>query len=478
MGTPARLFASFLALLLTVSPLAAEELAGVWLSPDWFFPGTRNYTEAEVRSRARAVMENLQEQGCTAVFLETFLRGYSIAPAISRENYKAAVIPYERGGQGIPVYPHLRWNYRVEADVVIDPLQIFIEEGSLAGIEVHAWAHMFYWRMDNTEVMLPWHNGPSVWNELMEQYLREQATALKDKPGAAPDTVAMMLEAAELFARSSEGRELEEILTRHGLDPEGRPMGIMLRQALRAGAEKPDFLLISSLEDPFPAPRGKRLRPIYVNPASPQVQRILVRVIGQLLEGHPDLAGVHLDHVRYPVDGQGFPERLGIVDGSYRYFEPTDPAQLQTYRDIHEHLAERRQGLKALIEEIAGLLGKHQKLSAAVIPLYYRDRDQGNFRICGYDFACQAWYDWPVSFVVPMMYEFHPYLIRNLVKLYEEQQRAASDTAIDIYPGISRLQVGRTGLGENRSWVFFDLTLARDVKLEREEPEDFDFGPD
>ena len=156
---PHRLLCLTLVLLLTIS-CWGRELEGVWLSPDWFFPGTRKYSEAEVRSVARDTLEALAERGITDVFLETFLRGYAIAPGIKREAYKAKIVPYVPRTSGIPVYPHLTWNYKIEADTVVDPLTIFIEEGELANVRIHAWVHAFYWRMDNSDVMLRWHNGP------------------------------------------------------------------------------------------------------------------------------------------------------------------------------------------------------------------------------------------------------------------------------------------------------------------------------
>ncbi|CAN0503214.1 unnamed protein product, partial [Phaeothamnion confervicola] len=48
----------------------------------WYFPGERSYTEADVRAVARRVLRGLSEAGINAVFLESFLRGYSLAPAV------------------------------------------------------------------------------------------------------------------------------------------------------------------------------------------------------------------------------------------------------------------------------------------------------------------------------------------------------------------------------------------------------------
>ena len=112
-----------------------------------------------------------------------------------------------------------------------------------------------------------------------------------------------------------------------------------------------------------------------------------------------------------------------------------------------------------------------------MLPLYYRDRDNGRFRTSGNDYAAQAWLDWPVDYVVPMMYEYHPYLIRTLVDSYQQLANQASpQNPIQVYPGISRLEYTRNASVRPRGWVFFDLSLARDVKIPRNEQEDFDFG--
>ncbi|MEW6284294.1 MAG: hypothetical protein AB1758_37110, partial [Candidatus Eremiobacterota bacterium] len=421
-------------------------MVGVWLSPDWLFPGTRQYSETEVRRVARQTMAHLSRQGVTTVFLETFLRGYSICPAVERSQYTARVLPYQPGRSGLPVYPHLEWNYRVEGGKVMDTLQIFIDEGRNQGIEVHAWCHMFYWKMDNTEAMLPWHSGPSLWNELMVEYLRREAARLDGKATAAPDTVALMREAAGLYETSSEGRELSKILARHHLADLGSPMGTLLRQVLRAGGDPPDFVLISRAEDPFPAPRNKMLRPIFVNPEHPGVQKRLLDGLSNIVEGHPGLGGLHLDHVRYPVDGQGLPEWLDIRDGAYNYYDAANPTLLSHYRHCHEILRRREETLRVLVQRLRDVVGRHRSLSAAVLPLYYRDRDNGRFRLSGYDFACQDWYTWKVDFVVPMMYEFHPWVIRTLMRRFvaDLESRYGSQT-IMVYPGISRWQAGSSG---------------------------------
>lgn len=492
-----RLLAPLFIVLSLTCQAFAQDLSGAWISPDWFFPGGRKYSQQEVRAAAREVFSRLSADNVDTVFLETFLRGYGICPTItqSSDNGAPRVVPYEPESDNgsFPVYPHLTWNYKVEFETVLDPLQIFIEEAQVAGIEVHAWVHMFYWRMDNSDVMYSWHNGPTIWGPLMEEYLRKQSSRLRLltgrsvrpgyeqaealKMGGARITPETLEQAANLFRHGCDTNRLSQLLRDDGLKPANHPFGTMITEILKAGGERPDFLLVAGDDDPFPAPRGKVLRPIYVNPANPKVRQRLKEVIANIAEHHPGLAGIHLDHVRYPVDGQGLPAETGIFDGSYRVFSASDPSLMAQYAALTQALAKRREALDTLVADIRAQLPRRLKLSAAVLPLYYRDRDNGKFRTSGYDYSAQAWIDWPVDFVVPMMYEYHPYLIRSLVKDYQALAVSSNPRhPIAVYPGISRQIYSKNGAVGSQGWVFFDLSLSRDVKVENRETEDLDFG--
>lgn len=446
-----------------------NQVQGAWVSPDWFLPGTRRYTEEEVRTRSRRILSQLSSAGFNTVFLETFLRGYSIAPSIQDARVTA----------DMPVYPHLRWNFRSDGVKVYDTLQIFIDEAQDQGIEVHAWTHMFYWKMDNPGANLAWHAGPSLWSQLLVKYLRTQADRLATQPQAAPDTVRLLREAASLLTRTTESKELDELLARYHFPVEGKPLGTLLRTALRAGAERPAFLLMGNEEDPFPAPRGKVLRPIYMNPGAPEVRALLTQSVKNIVANHPGLAGVHLDHIRYPVDGQGLPEELEVQDGSYNYYNQANEAEMARYQAVHRELAERRENLRILVDQMRQVVGSHRSLSSAVLPVYYRERDNGRFRLGGYDFSSQDWVGWKVDFVVPMLYEMNPYFIRSLLSLFQEEElkRLGQNNRIAVYPGVSQTRTARTALPEIAGWVFFDLSLSRDVKLEKKEAtEDLNFG--
>ena len=473
---------------------SAQDISGVWLSPDWYFPGNRRYTEGEVRQTARAVFDKLARKNVDSVFLETFLRGYGICPSIQpgSRGQDVSVVPYEPGSKSHPVYPHLSWNYTVEFDTVLDPLQIFVEEGQAAGIEVHAWVHLFYWRMDNTDIMLPWHNGPTLWGDLMDQYLLAQAERLAVvqgktvRPGyeqiaerelGKDISIETIRQAADIFSRGCDTNELERMLIQAGIESDGHPIGTLIAGIIDAGGERPEFLLMANDDEPFPAPRGRHLRAIYVDPENPQVRERISDAIANIANNHPGLAAVHLDHIRYPVDGQGLGPDTGVVDGKYRYFNASSPGDMEQYRTLTETLQRRQNALNTLVDKIAAAMPRRVQLSAAVLPLYYRDRDEGKFRTSGYDYSAQAWLEWPVDFVIPMMYEYHPYLIRSLVAKYQALADSAKPkNPIAVYPGISRERYTRDGSAGERGWVFFDLSLARDIKNPRQETEDLDFG--
>ena len=450
------------------------QFLGVWLAPDWFLPGVRKYDEAAVRSSARRVLRGLSEAGVNAVFLETFLRGYCLAPGVVGGRYKVRPLPYIPGRQGLPPYPHLEWKFRVEVDCVVDPLEVFIQEGRSLGIDIHAWTHLFYWKMDNPSAMLPWHNSPSLWSQMMVEYLRSQAPKVSVKA-----TADLMLAAADLLTSTTDGRTLARLLASHGTDPKRGPLGALVSLALRDGAAHPDFLVIHSADEPFPASRGKQLRPIYLNPANPQVQEKLLFLMGSLVKAHPDLAGIHLDHVRYPVDGQGLPEELQVKDGAYNFYNPADNAEMARYRACKQQLQHRVEVLRLLIDKIRAQVPTPKQLSAAVLPSYYYERDNGRYRLGGYDFSCQDWVSWKVDFVVPMLYEMSPSFVRSLLELANlEQEKRLGGPRIGVIPGVSNIQWQSTGELSSAGRVFFDLKQARDVRLERkEQTEDMNFGP-
>ncbi len=278
--------------LFCLSSVCAQEVNGVWLSPDWYFPGNRRYTEQEVRDTAAQLFSNLRDRDVDAVFLETFLRGYAVCAPIQRgaRGQEATVLDYQPGRAGFPTYPHLQWKYRVEFGTVLDPLQIFIEEGQAKGIEVHAWVQ------ENQMERLSFVQDNTV----------RPGIEKKSREVLAPDIpVQVLKECAELFSRGCDTKQLERILNAAGRPSQGHPIGTLISWIIQSGGLRPDFLLMANDTDPFPAPRNTQLRSIYVDPDNPAVQKALLESIVNIAETHPGLAVIHLDHVRYPVVGQG-----------------------------------------------------------------------------------------------------------------------------------------------------------------------------
>ncbi len=454
-------------------PIARNaEFIGVWLSPDWFFPGTQRYSEAQIRTTARKVMSSLADQGVSDVFFESFLRGQSIVPATKAVGRNIVLSKSSPGTDGLAMYPHLAWNFRVEVDTVVDTLGIFIEEGRIHGISVHAWIHTCYWTQDVPSVMLDWHEAPSEWSRLLVDYLERQGHQV-----AAASELA--LAAAELFKTTTSGERLAELLSQHQVKISAGPLAALIRELVQRGCTAPTFLLLSCIDDAFPAPRNSRLRPVYVNPEHPAVQDVVLKTVRNLVQAHPRLAGIHLDHIRYPVDGQGMPEELAIRNGSYRYYSQIDNTEMERFRQIQDILHKRESSLKGLVSRVRAEIPKNKRLSAAVLPAYYRERDNGRFRLCGYDFASQDWVSWPVDFVVPMLYEMSAFTIRNLLdQMNSEMETRFGRQSIVIYPGVSRQSLGRRGELETPGWVFFDLKQARDFKVKHKEvSEDLNFEP-
>ena len=77
------------------------------------------------------------------------------------------------------------------------------------------------------------------------------------------------------------------------------------------------------------------------------------------------------------------------------------------------------------------------------------------------------------------MYEYPPYLMRQLIKEFSAGQYALKGKAdIDIYPGVSHLQYAGAHMLDCDNWVFFDLKLAKDIKFEKSQTETIDLTED
>ena len=113
-----------------------------------------------------------------------------------------------------------------------------------------------------------------------------------------------------------DGAAFEKILDQCKIPCQHNPMGTLLKAIMAGGGDAPDFLLITSPDDPFPTPKHKQLRAIFVNPDNATVQNRIIGMVSNIVQSHPGLAGVQLDHVRYPTGPVGTPPRTGIDPGS------------------------------------------------------------------------------------------------------------------------------------------------------------------
>lgn len=439
-----------------------KAIQGVWLSPDWILPGLQNYDEAQARDIIRLTMASLKKQGINAVFLETLVRGTSIA-----------------SGEALPLYAHLHWPFEKRGSRTLDVLQLVIDEADRLDMGVHAWVHMFYWRMDNDDVFKPWQRARSIWDDLLVAWLDEQRKRLRIR-GLHPElqqAVGQIIDS--IRAGGVDGRAMSAILDGAGYNTGGRPLGRLVRELLALGCPAPEFLLIGSAADPFPHTPNRSLCPIYINPASPRVRQRIVAAVQAISQSHPDLAGIQLDHIRFPTEGQGIPPEWEPRGRDAVYFNRQNPVMADRYECFRTLVNGRRDTLTAMVNEIGHLLHRGQQLSAAVLPLYYVERSDGVDRFNGYDYSAQDWHKWRVDFVVPMMYGFDPWRIRTLVRRFDIEARAAAGDhpAPLVVPGVSRLQMARSGLLGNEDFIFFDLTLGLDIRYEKERDEDYTWKP-
>ncbi len=453
---------------------------GAWLSPDWLFPGPTRYSEADVRRIAAQTLDQVKRQGINTVFLETMLRGTTICPAVAvaSDGTVSAATP-ELQARYYPVYQPLAFDFRVENGEPVDTLQIFIDEGRKRNIRVHAWCHAFYWRMDNTssDLVPSWKEGHSAWDDMLAGYLRKERTQLSSHSGASSPLVTAVDQARQLVDAGYQGPALEKILETAGIPCDHNPLGSLIKAIMAAGGDAPGFVLIASPDDPFPAPKHKQLRAIFVDPANLAVQNRIIAMVQNIAQGHPGLAGVQLDHIRYPTGPVGTPPELGLLHlgvNDVDYFDPNNPILNERFEKTVELLAQRRETIKNFVNRVRQHIGGRLQLSACILPEYQLERNNGRYRISYWEFISQDWYHWQVDFVVPLMYEVPAWKIRTEIIRFRQDLEAlyGDEVPIQMYPGVSRLQQAQSGLLNQEDWVFFDLKLADDVRVVKEQQVD------
>jgi uncharacterized lipoprotein YddW (UPF0748 family) len=417
---------------------ATRPVRAFWVSPDWLLFGDRRYSHGEVRALVDRAVAAAAAHGANALFVESLLRGQLVGPCPA-------------AGATLPVYPLVRWDWKVEDGRVHDILSMFVDAGRSRGLQVHAWIHALYWRSDNESFRKAWHDGPTLWDDRLVAYLDHVAARVRSLPRR---------RAAADLARAIRGgfwwASWKKALARWTVGSFEGSMNNLVRFIESGDGPPPEFLLTNPAGELHFGMEHDRFLSIYLNPEDPVVAGRLVDSVAQLAGTHAGLAGVHLDHMRYPKGPFGGP---GTFDAFPRAMRTTlyRPARHEVGPRFDDLVARRERVLTDIVARIRARVPAELALSAAVYPTYYRARDARDGPIDDEAWLGQAWAGWPVDFVVPMVYGASPGRVERLIA---ECRRAAADHAPGpppaVHPGISSPALARSW-GRSRSWVLFDF---------------------
>jgi uncharacterized lipoprotein YddW (UPF0748 family) len=183
-------------------------------------------------------------------------------------------------------------------------------------------------------------------------------------------------------------------------------------------------------------------RGLYLDPGVPEVRERIVTLFRDLVSGHPDLDGLHLDYIRHPgvlpfSPGSRFGVGLEFGYGAtsrarYRAEtgrpDPIEGAAPGVVRDANAWDDWRRAQVTTLVEEISAATRAVQPdliLSAAVIA--YVDR--------AYLSLSQDWRQWletgAIDLAMPMVYTLDDRLLR-----YQLESFAGWSYGDRVWPGI------------------------------------------
>lgn len=419
------LLQSLLALVLLTSarPLEAaprKPLKAFWVSPDWLLDGKAG-TSAEARDVAGLVLDRMKGLGANAIMMEAWLRGYSVSKV---GNY--------------PVYPLTRLTDGG------DMMAIMIEEAARRDMAVHAWVHCLYWRTDNPALTRNYHEGRSLWDDLTAQWLREGAAKVQGNVQAAA------LACAQALEQGREG-ELVRILRENRVNVNEGVLQAFVPSFRAAGVAAPAWLVQTPEGDLHPSGAKDHWMTLYLNPAHPVVIERVVAIAKDLSQAYPQLAGIQLDHIRYPRGLLNVPSdiRLGETSTSSAMYKKW--VALRKVREGH---------ITALVQGIRAAIRPEHQLSSAVHPTYYFERDEWTSRLSADDFVCQNWHEWGLDAAMPMIYDSDaPRVGRVLKKLrfgiLEKDGRRAL-----VVPGVNLHRL----MKELPTWVYFDFDGLRRIK--------------
>jgi len=430
-------------LCLSATQAAAEPVRGFWLSPDWILPSpsAEPLDPARAREAVSGVLDRLKDLRVNTLFMETFLRGYSIAP-----------MP-DRSGRALPVYSLTRLPQGH------DLLSIVLDEASKRGMNVQAWVHVLFWKTDNPERVRPHHIGSTIWDDVVVKYLKEGASRLTGTNSQ------LVTAAADLIARQGmDDHALAQLARNAGLDPNrDGVLNSFVKVLANAGVPPPSFLVTTpSGELHVPGTKDPWMT-LYLNPEDPTVLSRVTSIVERVSNSYPGLAGIHIDHIRYPKGPLSLPSELsGLRVGMT--FSGNESNGL--YRKWKKCLALREKVITALARRIKDVVRDGQALSAAVHPLYYFERDEWASTLSADDFVSQDWYAWGIDLAVPMVYDSDAARVGRILKRHRFGLRETwgDGARTAVAPGVNKFRLIQKGAsGGLNSWVYFDFDGLRAI---------------
>lgn len=417
------LLQSVLALLILANSLHAapqKPLKAFWVSPDWLLDGKAG-TTAQAREVAALVLDRMKALGANAIMMEAWLRGYSLSKVGS-----------------YPVYPLTRLTDGG------DMMAVMLEEAGRRDMAVHAWVHCLYWRTDNPALTRGYHEGKSLWDDLTAQWLREGAAKVTGNVRDAAVACAQALE---------EGREgvLTEILRANRVPVNEGVLQAFVPAFRAAGVKSPAWLVQTAEGDLHPSGAKDHWMTLYLNPAHPVVIERVTAIARDLSQAYPQLAGIQLDHIRYPRGLLNVPSDIKLGETS------TSSAMYKKWVALRK---QREGQVTALVQGIRAAIRPEHMLTSAVHPIYYFERDEWTSRLSGDDFVCQDWHSWGLDAAMPMIYDSDAPRVGRVLKKLRYGLMEKDGRKTQVVPGVNLHRL----MKELPTWVYFDFDGLRRIK--------------
>ena len=415
-------FALALILAATVQAAPQKPLKAFWLSPDWLLEG-KPTSSAQAREVTGLVLDRLKGLGANSIMLETWLRGYALSKV----------------GE-YPVYPLTRLTDGGDLTAIV------LEEAGRRDLAVHAWVHCLFWRTDNPALTRSYHEGRSIWDDLVVTWLRAGAAKVS---GNLRDAA---LACAQALADGKEGA-LTQILRQAHVSTNEGVLQAFVPGFREAGVAAPDWMVQTSEGDLHPSGAKDHWMTLYLNPEHPVVVQRVTAMAKAISDAYPALAGIHLDHIRYPRGLLNVPRdiKLGEVSTSGAMYKKW--VALRKIREGH---------VTALVKGIRAAIRPEHQLTSAVHPLYYFERDEWQSRLSPDDFVCQDWHVWGLDAAIPMIYDSDAARVGRVLKKlrFGILDREDGGARTQVVPGVNLFRL----MKELPTWVYFDFDGMRQIK--------------